>query len=137
MNIYHFVYAYFYYKIDYPKLGRIYGSAHVFLALLSHFLFLTQIINCIVDYNFVSFLFSGRVNGLLSHRKQVYFMYCLPFFIISWFFYNKKRTERILEKFNNRDEYVIQGDTNRIILYIVGPFLAALFLVFLKQKGVL
>ncbi len=137
MNIYHFVYAYFYNKVDYPKLGRIYGSAHVFLALLSHFLFVSQIINCIIDYNFVSFLFSGRVNGTLFHRKQVYFMYCVPFFIFSWLYYNKERTEKILEKFNDRDEYTIQGDAKRVCIYILGPFLAMIFLVFLKQKGVM
>lgn len=133
MNIYHFVYAYFYNKAGAQGPGRLAGSSHVLFTLFSHVLFIIEIIYCVTGFKIQ--LFTESIAGSLFHRKQVYFMYCLPFFIISWLFYNQKRTEKIVEKFNNRDEYVIQGDTNRIILYIVGPFLAALFLLFLKQKG--
>lgn len=135
MNIYHFIFCYFYKKNGTHIGGRISGSGHVFVALLSHILFIIEIIYCVTGFKIQ--LFPESITGSLFHRKQVYFIYCIPFFIISWLFYNQKRTEKIVEKFTNRDEYIMQGDTNRAILYIVVPFLAALFLVFLKQKDVL
>lgn len=135
MNIYHFVFCYFYNKNGTHIGGRISGIGHVFVALLSHILFIIEIVYCISDYKI--YLFPESITGSLFHRKQVYFVYCIPFLIILWLFYSKKRTERIVVEFNNRDEYIIQGDTNRVILYIVGPFLAALLLVFFKQEGII
>jgi hypothetical protein len=135
MNIYDFIYAYFYNKAEYPGPGRLAGSSHVLFALFSHVLLLIEVVYCLTGYK--THLFPETISGSLFHRKQVYFLYCIPFFIISWLFYNKKRTKKIIEKFDNRDEYVMQRDTNRVILYIVVPFLAALLLVFLKQKGII
>lgn len=127
MNIYNFIFCYFYNKADYPKLGRMYGSAHV--------LFLIEIIYCTTGYKI--HLFPESVTGSLFHRKQVYFVYSIPFFIISWLYYNNERTEKILEKFNDRDEYIMQGDSNRAGIYILGPFLATIVLICLKQYEII
>ena len=134
MNIYNFIYAYFYNKAGYPGPGRMYGSGNVLIVLFIHILFVFEIIYCVTDYEINIF---PELGGSLFHRKQVNFIYSIPLFVITWFFYNNKRTERILEEFNNRDEYVMQGDTNRAIIYIVGPLIAGLLLIFLKQKGVI
>jgi hypothetical protein len=64
-------------------------------------------------------------------------MYSIPFFVISWIFYTEKRTEKIVEEFNNRDEYIIQEDANRAGLYILGPFLATIILICLKQYDII
>ena len=42
----------------------------------------------------------------------------------------------LIEKFDARDEYVQQRDTNRVILYFLIPFLITIILMFLKQKGI-
>jgi hypothetical protein len=78
-----------------------------------------------------------ELGGSLFHRKQVNFIYSIPFLVITWFFYNNKRTDRILEEFNNRDEYVMQGDTNRIITYLAIPFLLTILLICLKQYEII
>jgi hypothetical protein len=134
MNIYNFVYAYFYNKAGLPGPGRLAGSSHVLFALFSHLLFIIEIIYCITGYKVHLF---PDIGGSLFHRKQVYFIYSIPFFVISWFFYNKKRTEKIVEEFSNRDEYVTQGDTNRAGLYILGPFIVTIILISLKQYEII
>lgn len=63
-------------------------------------------------------------------------MYFIPCAILACIFYNNKRSELLIEKFDARDEYVQQRDTNRVILYFLIPFLITIILMFLKQKGI-
>jgi hypothetical protein len=134
MNIYNFIYAYFYNKAGYPGPGRMYGSGNVLIVLFIHVLFVFEIIYCVTDYKIDIF---PELGGSLFHRKQVNFIYSIPFLVITWFFYNNKRTDRILEEFNNRDEYVMQGDTTRIITYLAIPFLLTILLICLKQYEII
>jgi hypothetical protein len=131
MNIYNFIFACFYNKVGYPELGRLARSTHVLFALFSHVLLIIDVVYCVTGYK--NHLFSESIIESLFHRKQVCFIYCIPFFIYSWLFYDEKRTKKILEKFNDKDEYIMQGDSNRAGLYFLGPFLVTMVLICLKQ----
>lgn len=89
----------------------------------------------ITDYKITFF---SRPEGMSLFRwKQRGFMYFIPFVIIVSFFYNNKRSELLIVKFDNRDEYIQQGDTNRVILYMLIPFLFTILLISLKQYDII
>jgi hypothetical protein len=68
-------------------------------------------------------------------RKYEDFIFCVPIITGFYFFYNNERVKRILKKFDARDEYVQQGDTNRVILYIVVPAVLTIVFALIRQGG--
>ena len=89
----------------------------------------------ITDYKITFF---SRPEGMSLFRwKQKGFMYFIPCAILISFFYNNKRSKLLIEKFDNRDEYLQQGDTNRVITYLLIPFILTTLLICLKQYKII
>lgn len=133
MNIYNFIFCYFYKKNGTHIGGRIYGSGLVVFSLLIHLYFFSELIRDISGYKFI--IFPEQYGLTYNQRKIRYIFICIPIIVGFYFFYNNERVKRILEKFDNRDEYVQQGDTNRVILYIIVPALLTLILTLIRQGG--
>lgn len=134
MNIFNFIYCYFYNKYGRSGPGRFTGSSFVLIAIGLYILTIFEVIYVITDYKVTFF---SRPEGMSLFRwKQRGFMYFIPCVILGCFFYNNKKSERLIEEFDARDEYIQQQDTNRVILYFVIPFVITIVLMFLKQKGI-
>lgn len=80
-------------------------------------------------------IFSDNCEAPYIQRNYEDFIFCVPIIIGFYFFYNNERVKRILEKFDARDEYVQQGDTNRVILYIVVPAVLTVVFALIRQGG--
>jgi hypothetical protein len=133
MNIYNFIFCYFYKKNGTHIGGKISGSGHVFVGFLMQILFLSEIIRDITSYNIL--IFSDNSEATYMQRKYEDFIFCVPIITGFYFFYNNERVKRILKKFDARDEYVQQGDTNRVILYIVVPAVLTIVFALIRQGG--
>jgi hypothetical protein len=67
--------------------------------------------------------------------KGADFLICIPIVASIYFFYNNQRIERIIEKFDARDEYIQQRDPNKMILYIVVPAVLTIVFALIRQGG--
>lgn len=135
MNILNFIYCYFYNKYGRSGPSRFIGSSFVVIAIGLYVMTIFEIIYVITDYKITFF---ARPEGMSLYRwKQRGFMYFIPFVIIVSFFYENKRSELLIEKFDNRDEYVQQGDNNRIFIYLLIPFILTILLICLKQYKII
>jgi hypothetical protein len=102
MNIYNFIYCYFYNKHGRSGPGRLIGSSFVVIAIGLYVMTCFEIIYVITDYKITFFL---RPEGMSLFRwKQKGFMYFIPCTILVSFFYNNKKSELLIEKFDKGDE---------------------------------
>ncbi len=135
MNIFNLTYCYFYNKSEFSGPGRLKASIYVLILGGLYLLSIFEIIFVITDYK-INF-FSSTQGISLYKQKQLDFIYFIPCGFMTWLFYNKERSKKLLEKFHSRDEYVQQGDTNRVIIYYLIPFVVTTILMFLKQNEIL
>jgi len=133
MNIYHLIYIYFYRRNGADLVGKICGSAYVFVALFMQLLLLREIITDITGSNLMIFPDTSGNSHLQSKRTD--FLLCIPIVAGIYFFYNNQRIERIIEKFDARDEYMQQRDPNKMILYIVVPAVLTVVFALIRQGG--
>ena len=135
MNIFNFIYCFFYNKYDRSVPGRLIGSSFVLIAIGLYLITIFELTYVITDYKITFF---SRPEGMSLFRwKQKGFMYFIPCAIFVSFFSNNKRSGFLIEKFNNRDEYLQQGDTNRVITYLLIPFILTTLLICLKQYNII
>lgn len=135
MNIFNFIYCFFFNKYGRTVPGRLIGSSFVLITIGLYLMTIFELTYVITDYKITFF---SRPEGMSLFRwKQRGFIYFIPFVIIISFFYNNKRSELLIVKFDNRDEYIQQGDTNRVILYMLIPFLFTILLISLKQYDII
>lgn len=133
MSIYHLIYIYFYRRNGADLVGKICGSAYVFVAIFMQLLLLREIITDITGSHLMIFPDSSGSSHLQSKRAD--FFLCIPIVAGIYFFYNNQRIERIIEKFDARDEYIQQRDPNKMILYIVVPAVLTVVLALIRQGG--
>ena len=114
--------------------ARFIGSSFVLIIIGLYSLAIFQFIYLITNYKITFF---SRPEGMsLFYWKKKAVMFFVPCAIIISFFYNSKRSEFLIEKFDNRDEYLQQGDTNRVITYLLIPFILTTLLICLKQYNI-
>ena len=133
MNIYHLIYVYFYRRNGADLIGKICGSSYVFVAIFMQLLLLREIITDLTGCHFMIFPESSGKSHLQS--KGADFLLCIPIVAGIYFFYNNQRIERIIEKFDARDEYIQQRDPNKMILYIVVPAVLTILFALIRQGG--
>lgn len=132
MNIYNFIYCFFYKLWEKRGSdGRLNGTAHVLFALFMHLLLITELFLRTTGYNLIHL--PNYVT--YGNNKTAFFLYTIPFSFAIWLFYNKKRTERLLEEYE--DEY---GDdesriTLRILIFVVIAPVLLIFLAVMRQQG--
>ena len=126
MNIYNFIFCFFCSKDGNTKPGRIYGSGILLFTVFFQLFFLSEILTLFTGIKLISFL--AKIP-----KSNFYFYAALIVFGLVHYFHSK-RVEKLMKQYYSRDEYVQQGDTNRIILYVLGSVFAALLLMAIRQK---
>ena len=95
MNIYNFIYCFFYNFWKNKGGGRIDSSAHVLFSIIMHIFLFAEFIWLITGYYIIKLPDSGAY----GRNKTIYFFYSIPFWIALFFFYNKDRTKRLLKDY--------------------------------------
>ncbi|WP_407483999.1 hypothetical protein [Elizabethkingia meningoseptica] len=133
MNIYHFIYCYFWRKDGGG--GRLYCSLYVMIALVMHTLLIAEIIRDITDFKILGWIpdYGNRYN----RNKYMYMLFSIPFWLVLFFFYNKKRTKKLLKEYDAKYGNAGRKNTIRVLLYIIAPTLLAIALVIIRQGGVI
>jgi hypothetical protein len=126
MNIYNFIFCFFCKKYGNSDPGRIYGSGMLLFTVFFQFFFLSEILTLFTGFKLISFISNLPKSNFYFYASLITFGLVL--------YFDSKRVERLMEQYYSRDEYVQQGDTNRIILYVLGSFFAALLVMAFRQK---
>jgi Mn2+/Fe2+ NRAMP family transporter len=118
--VFYFFYRYFVYREDRtPRFGAVCG---ILLTIGLHIILAYVIVQEIVGYNLVqalsqSYYWSKLLNTLII----------LPFFILGLLFFNKKRIDRIIAKYENKNVFNFLNWLIFLILTI-GPLFAIIYL---------
>jgi len=132
MNIYHFIYCFFWRK---DGGGRFYCSLYVLGTLIFHIFLITEIIRDITDFNILGWI--PNYGNLYNKNKYMYILFMIPPWLAVSFFYNKKRTQRVLKEYDVKYGNEGRKNTIRVLLYILLPVLLTTILVIIRQGGVL
>lgn len=129
MNIYNFIYCFFYNLWKKKGGGRIDSSAHVLFSAIIHILLFAEIIRYIMGNN----IYKLPDYGEYGSNKTMYFIFLVPFWIGLFFFYNTKRTKRLLKEYHSiyKDS---KKNTIRILIYFILPIIAVISLAVIRQN---
>lgn len=131
MNIYNYIYCFLYtYWEKRATDGRVVGSAAIIFTMLIHILLIVELTHTIAGIQ----LFVIKSFGTYGENKTIYFLLGIPFWIISYIYYNRKRTKRLLKVYNK--SYSSTGILNsfRVILYVIFPAVLLILLSVLRQN---
>ncbi len=131
MNIYNFVYCYFYNLWKSKGGGRIDTSAHVLFAIIIHVLLISEIILDLTGFKIISLPDYGGA----GRNKYMYFLFAIPFWVALIFFYNKERTKRLLKDYNQKYGETRSKNTLKILLYFVLPTILLIALAVTNQRS--
>lgn len=131
MNIYNFIYCYFYNLWKSKGGGRIDSSAHVLFSLMMHLLLLAEIIQ---DLTGIKILGLPDYGGH-GKNKYTYFLFIIPFWVALVLFYKKERTKRLLKEYYQRYGNAGVKNTIKILLYVVAPTILLIILAVIRQQG--
>jgi hypothetical protein len=131
MNIYNFIYCFFYNFWKSKGGGRIDSSAHVLFSIIIHLLLISEIIWDLTGYNIVSLPNFGEY----GRNKIIYFFLVIPFWIALIFFFSKERTKRLLKDYHQKYGESGAKNTFRIMLYFVLPIVLLITLAVIRQKS--
>ena len=131
MNIYNFIYCYFYNMWKSKGGGRIDSSAHVLFSILIHVLLIAEIIRDITSFNIISL----PNFGAYGINKTMYFFLAVPLWIGLWFFYNRERTKRLLKDYHQKYGEAGSKNTLKILLYFVIPIVLLITLAVIRQNS--
>ena len=131
MNIYNFIYCYFFNLWKNKGGGRIDSSAHVLFALLIHVLLFAEIIQNTFGYKAINL----PDYGASGRNKFMYFLIAIPFWITLILFYNKERTKRLLKEYNQKYGKTGIKNTIKILLLVIVPIILLIMLAVIRQKN--
>jgi hypothetical protein len=131
MNIYNFIYCYFYNLWKSKGGGRIDTSAHVLFAIIIHVLLLSEIIQDITGFKIVSLPDYGGH----GRNKYVYFLFAIPFWGALVLFYSKERTKQLLKDYHQKYGEAGIKNTIKILLYVVAPTILLITLAVIRQRS--
>lgn len=131
MNIYNFIYCYFYkFWEKRNNDGRIVASMHIFFTLLVHFFLLAEIIRGITG---IKFNLMPRL-GNYGESKTKYMLLCIPFLILIFMYYNRNRTTNLLKEYYLQYGNDGKKNTIKILIYIIVPAIIAVSLAIIRQR---
>jgi hypothetical protein len=134
MNIYNFIYCSFYNLWEKRGSdGRLSATGVIFFTLLIHISLIFEIILDTTGYELS--LFPNNPNSTYGDRKTLDFIISIPFLIAIWFFYNRKRTSRLLEEYDEEYGEDERRITLRVFLFVILPVIIAITLSTLRHKG--
>ena len=132
MNIYNFIYSFFYkFWEKRGNDGRIVGAAHVLFSILIHVLLTAEIIWDIIGSNIISLPNFGEY----GRNKTMYFFLAVPFWIGLWFFYNRERSKRLLKDYHQKYGETGSKNTLKILLYFFIPIVLLITLAVIRQRS--
>ncbi|HRP90104.1 MAG TPA: hypothetical protein PKX92_08695 [Edaphocola sp.] len=132
MNIYNFIYSFFYkFWEKRGNDGRIVGSAHVLGTIIIHALLIVEIIRDTTGLNLISLPNFGEY----GRNKTMYFFLAVPVWIGLWFFYNRERTKRLLKEYHQKYGEAGSKNTFNILLYVVIPIILLITLAVIRQRS--
>jgi hypothetical protein len=131
MNIYNFIYCFFYNSGQKKNGGgRFNGVLHVFFVLAMHFLLLSEIIRDTTGFK----IFTMPRLGNYGESKTKYILLCIPIVLLIWLYYNKKRSIALLKVYNQLYGDAGKKNTIRILIYIVVPTIILISLAVIRQR---
>lgn len=131
MNIYNFIYCFFYkFWEKRGNDGRIVGSGHVLGTVIIHILLLSEIIQDITGFKIVSLPNYGGSGS----NKYMYFLFSIPFFIALWLYYNRKRSKTLLKEYYQKYGETGVINTIKMLLYLVFPAMLLITLAVIRQR---
>ena len=130
MNIYNYIYCYFYNRGRSTGSGRIDSSAYVLCTIITHVLLLSEIIQDTTGLKLVRLPNYGGA-GI---NKNMYLLFVIPLWVGLIIFYNKTRTKRLLGDYHRIYGEAGSKNTQRIFLYIVFPVILLVTLAVIRQQ---
>lgn len=131
MNIYNFIYCYFYKLWEKRGSdGRIVGAGHILGVFIIHILTVAEIIQDVTGYKLISLPNYGK-HGT---NKTMYFFFCIPFWIAIWVLYNRERTKKLLQEYHQKYGDAGRKNTYKILLYVVTPTILVITLAVIRQN---
>jgi hypothetical protein len=130
MTIYNFIYCFFYRLWEKKGGGRIDSSAHVLFAALIHILLIAEIVQSTTGTKILALPDYGGH----GRNKYMYFLFAVPLWIGLCFYFNRKRTKRLLKEYHQK--YGKAGSKNilRIMIYLILPTILLIFLTVVRQQ---
>ena len=131
MNIYNFIYCFFYkFWEKRGNDGRIVGAGHILGVLIIHILLIAEIIQGTIGYKLIYLPNFGEQ----GQNKTIYFVLAVPLWIVFWIFYNRERTKRLLKEYHQKYGEAGSKNTLKILLYVVLPAILLIILAVIRQK---
>lgn len=106
------------------------ASIHVIFALMMHLLLLSEVIKWVADVNILPL----PDYGATGRNRNVWMLFIIPFWIGLCFFYNKTRTQRLMEQYKSKYGNYKWENTIRVLLYVFLPMVLAIILSLIRQK---
>lgn len=130
MNIYNFIYCFFYSSAKKRGGGIIDSAAHVLFAMIVHVLLISEIIWDVTGFNVLKLPNYGQY----GRNKMMYFLFIIPFWIGLCFFYNKTRTKELVKEYSLK--YAQDGRKNivKILIFMIAPIIVIVALALVRQK---
>ena len=130
MNIYNFVYCFFYnYWEKRGTDGRVVASVVLLFTLCIHMFFILEIVHVFGNVEFTYFSSFGSKDRIKTNVT----LFSIPLWIIIGLYFNRKRTKRLLIEYN-KIYYNNRNNTLRAIFYVVFPFILAITLAIIRQN---
>lgn len=131
MNIYNFIYCYFYNLWKNKGGGRIDSSAHVLFACFMHVLLIAEIILDTTGFEIINL----PDYGAYGRNKTMYFFFAIPFWIALILFYNREHTKRLLKEYHQKYGDSGSKNTVKMLLYVVVPTVLLIILAVIRQRS--
>ena len=129
MTIYNFIYCFFnkFGEDKVPTYGRYVGSLYVVFAIMIHVFLLSKIIEVISGNSFINL--SG-FDVIIKH-KRAYLYLTMAIWLICWLYFNIKRTDLLLKKYDKLYEESGNKSTVKVIVFLVIPLVSFITLMVL------
>lgn len=130
MNIYHFMYCFFYEKWNKNGGGRTNSCMHILFVLFIHYLLIMEIIRDVTGHDL---MFQLPDFGDKNKNRLSLLVIAFPFFMLIRYYFSVDRTAFLIEKY--RSIYGNSKSSYRVFLYVFVPILLMFTLIFLRQGG--
>ena len=127
--VYNFLYCFFnkFGEDKAPTYGRYVGSLYVAFAILIHALLLLKIIELVIGNSFINL---SDFNVFIKHKRgYLYAIMCI--WLLSCFYFNTKRTNLLLEKYDELHEEAESKTILKMILSLVVPLILFVILMWI------
>jgi hypothetical protein len=131
MNIYNFIYCYFYNLWKSKGGGRLDASAHVLFVIIIHSLLISEITQDLTGVIMIKLPDYGGAGA----NKYMYFLFAVPFWVSLLIFYSTARTKRLLREYHLKYGEAAGTNTLKILLVVILPIILLITLAVIRQRS--